>query len=178
MVGRAGSQSSRLSCVHSTVVMVQTDKIRGPLRWQQTPSPSFPGRRAERPADRPGAPPPSSMGPPRFRGLITDENRALAGITRDRREDHAPRNRPSSGRRAGTSSPIEARAPAAPAGLGVRDDDFVGDSSPASPRKAEAFLGRDHVCPAVGHSFGGIARSRQAPRPSASVTLFCSGRAV
>ena len=67
---------------------------------------------------------------------------------------------------------------AAPAGLGVYGmSDFVGDLIAV----AEAWAGTTGHVHLVGHSFGGIvARAAVVKRPDlfASVTLFCSGRAV
>lgn len=67
---------------------------------------------------------------------------------------------------------------AAPAGLGAYGmSDFVGDLIAV----AEAWAGTSGRVHLVGHSFGGIvARAAVVKRPDlfASVTLFCSGRAV
>ena len=67
---------------------------------------------------------------------------------------------------------------AAPAGLGAYGmSDFVGDLIAV----AEAWAGTTGRVHLVGHSFGGIvARAAVVKRPDlfASVTLFCSGRAV
>lgn len=67
---------------------------------------------------------------------------------------------------------------AAPVGLGAyRMSDFVGDLIAV----AEAWAGTTGRVHLVGHSFGGIvARAAVVKRPDlfASVTLFCSGRAV
>ena len=67
---------------------------------------------------------------------------------------------------------------AAPAGLGAYGmSDFVGDLIAV----AEAWAGTTGRVHLVGHSFGGIvARAAVVARPDlfASVTLFCSGRAV
>ena len=67
---------------------------------------------------------------------------------------------------------------AAPAGLGAYGmSDFVGDLIAV----AEAWAGTTGRVHLVGHSFGGIvARAAVVSRPDlfASVTLFCSGRAV
>lgn len=67
---------------------------------------------------------------------------------------------------------------AAPAGLGAYGmSDFVGDLIAV----AEAWAGTTGRVHLVGHSFGGIvARAALVKRPDlfASVTLFCSGRAV
>ena len=67
---------------------------------------------------------------------------------------------------------------AAPAGLGAYGmSDFVGDLIAV----AEAWAGASGRVHLVGHSFGGIvARAAVVARPDlfASVTLFCSGRAV
>ena len=67
---------------------------------------------------------------------------------------------------------------AAPAGLGAYGmSDFVGDLIAV----AEAWAGTSGRVHLVGHSFGGIvARAAVVARPDlfASVTLFCSGRAV
>lgn len=67
---------------------------------------------------------------------------------------------------------------AAPAGLGAYGmSDFVGDLIAV----AEAWAGASGRVHLVGHSFGGIvARAAVVKRPDlfASVTLFCSGRAV
>ena len=67
---------------------------------------------------------------------------------------------------------------AAPAGLGAYGmSDFVGDLIAV----AEAWAGTSGRVHLVGHSFGGIvARAAVVTRPDlfASVTLFCSGRAV
>ena len=67
---------------------------------------------------------------------------------------------------------------AAPAGLGAYGmSDFVGDRIAV----AEAWAGTTGRVHLVGHSFGGIvARAAVVKRPDlfASVTLFCSGRAV
>jgi len=67
---------------------------------------------------------------------------------------------------------------AAPAGLGAYGmSDFVGDLIAV----AEAWAGTSDRVHLVGHSFGGIvARAAVVKRPDlfASVTLFCSGRAV
>ena len=67
---------------------------------------------------------------------------------------------------------------AAPAGLGAYGmSDFVGDLVSI----AEAWAGTSGRVHLVGHSFGGIvARAAVVKRPDlfASVTLFCSGRAV
>ncbi len=144
----------------------------------------LPGRRAERPADRPERPRPRRRHPRDFGRLgpgRSGENRALLvpGYTGSK-EDYAP-VLPFLGEAGWDVLAYSQRGQggsAAPAGLGAYGmSDFVGDLIAV----AEAWAGTTGRVHLVGHSFGGIvARAAVVARPDlfASVTLFCSGRAV